>query len=64
MATRMQFKDARAVGAKSGAATVGDGRAGSIQPNSRYCRIDRTSGHCQWPYAPAAAQGQGNADWR
>jgi hypothetical protein len=43
---------------------VGDGWAGSIQPNSRYCRIDRTSGHCQWPYASAAAQDQGNADWR
>jgi hypothetical protein len=41
---------------------VGDGWAGSIQPNSRYCRVDLASGHCQWPYAPA--RDQGNADWR
>jgi hypothetical protein len=43
---------------------IGDGWAGSIQPNSRYCGSDHTTGRCQWPYAPAAAQNQGNADWR
>jgi hypothetical protein len=43
---------------------VGDGWAGTIQPNSRYCRSDHTWGRCQSPHAPAAAQDQGNADWR
>jgi hypothetical protein len=43
---------------------VGDGWAGTIQPNSRYCRSDHASGRCQSPHAPAAAQDQGNADWR
>ena len=43
---------------------IGDGWSGTVQPNARYCRIDHASGRCQWPYSPAAAQRQGNADWR